>query len=286
MVDVIRFYNKGGRGDLHVSRGFVDDIAKNTDLKVFYHHQYNQSILKDISIQQEPLNDGLNEHDTMIYKYGTIYFNTSYGMNKPTTLQCLYDNFTSLYDLLNIKQKSLIYYLPKIEYNQFDRDKIDNFIEGKKYVLMCNNQVVFGKMDNFDMNPLINLVSKKYRNITFIVTNDDVYINYKRIRHKNVVYFKDIVEKDDNLNEISYLSTKCNIIIGRNSGPHTFCYVEDNMNRAASFVSFSYRWWPFYDMGLSRVCKNTNFFNILPHLKYDEMLFQLEGVIKGVLDEK
>ena len=34
-----------------------------------------------------------------------------------------------------------------------------------------------------------------------------------------------------NLNEISYLSTKCDLIIGRSSGPYTFCIVEENYNK-------------------------------------------------------
>ena len=46
---------------------------------------------------------------------------------------------------------------------------------------------------------------------------------------ENTFYTRDIINYDGcDLNENSYLSTKCDIIIGRASGPHAFAGVYDN----------------------------------------------------------
>jgi hypothetical protein len=43
-----------------------------------------------------------------------------------------------------------------------------------------------------------------------------------------------------NLNELSFLSTKCDIVVGRGSGPYIFFQTKDNLfNRHKSIISFT-----------------------------------------------
>jgi hypothetical protein len=46
----------------------------------------------------------------------------------------------------------------------------------------------------------------------------------------NVVFTNDIIKSNEcDLNEISYLSTFCDIIVGRNSGPFCFASTKNNL---------------------------------------------------------
>lgn len=272
MIETVRFYNHGGLGDLHVSRTFVKEIIKERpDLRFFYHHKHDPSILSDIKIPTDKLHIGLEKtikHE--IKFYSNFYMNTWYGYDTPTTLKTLYDNFKPLYRSLNLNQKELIYYLPDIDYDKFAIGSIDKFKFDKK-VLICNNRVISGQSDGFNMDNLIKLLARKNKSTLFVVTNSDVVYNYKKIKMNNVIYFDDILPKENNLNEIAYLSTTCNAIIGKNSGPHTFCFNKTNLLRKTNFISFCYGWWPFYDFGLARVCENVNFTNILPTFNINDM---------------
>ena len=55
---------------------------------------------------------------------------------------------------------------------------------------------------------------------------------------------------NNDLNEISYLSTFCDVIIGKESGPFAFCTIKDNlMNENKTFINFCDRndwvWFPY-----------------------------------------
>ena len=92
-----------------------------------------------------------------------------------------------------------------------------------------------GQCPNFKFDKIVYDLSLKYGNIDFILTNK---IN---IHNKNIYFTDDIIKTQySDLNEISYLSTKCDIIVGRASGPHAFTHVKENYNdNSKTFISFT-----------------------------------------------
>jgi hypothetical protein len=75
----------------------------------------------------------------------------------------------------------------------------------------------------------INLISQKNPSTTFVCTQKIPTNNI----HGNVFFTDDIFVNviGGDLNEIGYLSTFCKIIIGKSSGPFTFCHIKENIMR-------------------------------------------------------
>jgi hypothetical protein len=90
-------------------------------------------------------------------------------------------------------------------------------------VLICNNNSLSGQSNNLNLDYLIDQVSELYPDITFYVT-DKMSVN-----KSNVIFTSDITNALPDLLEISYISTKCNIIIGRGSGPYSFSILFENI---------------------------------------------------------
>lgn len=244
MLDKIIFYNFWHCGDIHVSRSFIRYIVENIPSKEYiYHHVNSFKLLQDISNLQY-IFQRLPEK----YKWKgwwldgkTLWCNTWYNAYNQQefqgcTIQTLFKIFkrglkeTINYDLPG----NPIDYLPEINHSYFPIPNLFNFSET---VLISNCDVLSGQSNNFDFNPIINYLSEKFPRITFLITNR----NGPNLSLPNVYYFQDLFKiKDCDLNEISYISTKIPIIIGRNSGPHTFCFTKENlMNPDKHFVCFS-----------------------------------------------
>jgi len=255
----LNFFNHGGLGDIHVSRTFIKDIINQSNINITYYTNHSSEIIKDIPVSHSKIENWMDRSMKMECISDKIYFNTWYGHQTHTILQTLYNNFTPLYNKIGIEQKSLIYYIPQIEYNIYNIKNIDNFIkDDKRYVLICNNNVNSGQSINYDFDYIINDLSESFPYFIFIISNST------SIKKSNVIQFDEIVKFNYNLNEISYLSTKCDYIIGRNSGPHTFCYVKENMDRNCVFISSVHKEWRYFDFGLSKIYNNVKFYNVPP----------------------
>ena len=146
--------------------------------------------------------------------------------------ECVRDKFK-----IDIELKNIIEYFPSMNYSYFKINEIDKFIaeDNNPKILLCNGPVLSGQCEyNGDMQDIIRTLSKKYLDTTFITTH--------RIdcNNQNVKYTGDIIQSNESdLNEISYLSKFCNVIIGRSSGPFTFANTKDNMfDENKSFLCF------------------------------------------------
>ena len=106
----------------------------------------------------------------------------------------------------------------------------------QKSLLVCNNVVLSGQSPNFDFDLIIDYLSNIFNDFLFIMTNDT------KLSKLNVISADSIIgNKINNLLEISYLSTKCDIIMGRPSGPYIFTLIKDNIiNSNKIFIGFSY----------------------------------------------
>jgi hypothetical protein len=77
-------------------------------------------------------------------------------------------------------------------------------------------------------------LSRKYEDYDFFITSDE------NVVLPNVFYVKDVHKqsgKDLNIN--AYLATYCDIIVGRSSGPFTFCLNTACLTNATKYITFS-----------------------------------------------
>jgi len=224
------FYNHFHNGDIHSARNFVKDIMSKIEYsETIYYHENSFTILKDIDLKhirdKYPTSELFIENDNEIII--NTWFHTQHGHRlHQCTLEALYYNFNIIYNKLNIKLEPIEYYIPTIDYNKFKIENIDNFFKDrkyKKYVYMANGPIRSFQSMEENMDRVIGEISKNKDNL-IIIANDSSF------KDTNVIESKDIIGSEgiDDLNENSYLTTKCDVIIGRESGPYFFSYVKEN----------------------------------------------------------
>lgn len=252
----IYFFNHCRNGDVHVSRTYIQDIiAKLPENQYYYIQNPNYTrdfILKDIkNIEPYFGINNLNPNSSVTQIGNDVFINTWYGQSNfeyfkeayssnksdDCSFYILYNIFIDVFKFLKIKINNFDYYLPHIIYDNIEKIKIDNFFinnKFEKYILICDNPVQSGQSSNFDFKPIVNELSKLYTKIAFITTSKNNFIR------ENVFSTNDIIQLDFDLNEISYMSTKCDIIVGRSSGPYTFSLTKENlMNVDKKFIAFT-----------------------------------------------
>ena len=255
----ILFYNHFNHGDLHIARGFVKKISDIFfDYDPYFLHRRNVNTLKDLNFKHEssPL-DSISIDSSFYKENDDIYCNTWYGSGDRKYLQqygisfdCLYSIFddfvkntfdTSLYDI----DPCIENWFPNINYSKFNIENINNWLEKniKPKILIVNGHSRSGQSDNFIMTEMINYFSR-LNNYNIIYTNiehDEFSKEYKPLEKENVFFTNDIIGNlDFDLNEIAYLSTHCDIIIGRATGAFTFAFNYDNLfKRKIKMISLS-----------------------------------------------
>lgn len=134
----------------------------------------------------------------------------------------------------------VISYFPIVNYDVFDAELVlvakKQFEHFDKTVLVANGRSMSGqsKLDVNVLNQVIIALAKMHPNIAFVLTGDIV------VNAPNVFYTNRLFQKQYDLPEISYLSSFCNVIIGKNSGPFTYAHTKDNvLDERKIFVSFS-----------------------------------------------
>lgn len=186
--------------------------------------------------------------NTWIGVWGDI-FNTHQGVN----MFSLYESWENIFEKFDLKLRDdPESYLPRIDYSFFNLENIDKFVSvPRKRILFCNGKPMSGQSFDSDMGDIINMFAEKYLDIDFICTQkfptkalnvlftDDI-INDKQEFFTGVnPYWFDKPMNICDLNEISYLSTKCDAIVGKNSGPFVFCETYDNLkDESKVIVSF------------------------------------------------
>jgi len=255
----IVFFNHAHRGDVFISRAFLTHIMEEIDIEFSYAHFWGEYLLRDMNIgyididKESILSD--KRHVGNFVLGNVLYINTWIGNyfnhSKPRYGEC---NLKSTYELMyseifecvrdkfkiDIQLKNIIEYFPSIDYSYFKIDGINKFIEDNNNpkVLLCNGPVFSGQCEyNGDMQDIIRTLSEKYSDTTFITTHR-VDCNNQNVKHTG-----DIIQSNESdLNEISYLSKFCNVIIGRSSGPFTFANTKYNIfDENKSFLCFGKR---------------------------------------------
>lgn len=258
----IVFFNYAHKGDIFLSRSFVQHIMGSVEAEFYYSHYWGEYLLKDLNLKYIPLDQipkvqNNNEHAHNFTIEDTIYINTWIGKYASIvtpgycecTLKTLYSlvypqvfNFLSQQFNLNLQLKPIEYYLGcKIDYSYYNTTPVDNFleIEKRKKVLFCNGPSLSGQCNyTGDLSEIIDEITNTYSDICFITTHN---IEFQK---ENIKYTGDIIGNDvQDLYEISYLSRFCDFIIGRYSGPFIFtnATIENIFDKKKKFLCFGER---------------------------------------------
>jgi hypothetical protein len=238
-MKTICFFSNGHNGDIVHSKSFVEHISQQLDVKCLYHHKKNFKITQDLSTittqicpssYYEKFVDTKNIFFVNTWLYPYLFDNSfeTYGVNIKTNYKIynhICETINSVFDT-SIKLNSIDSYLPFIDFNFIDTSFADDYVLSDKNVkvLFCNGPCLSGQSPyNGNMSDIIEKLASSYKDITFIATDKF------NTTSSNIKFTSDILKVNGcDLNEIGYLSTHCNLIIGRNSGPFCFCTIDKN----------------------------------------------------------
>lgn len=246
MTQRIVFFNQFHNGDCFVGKGWVRNIMRQvTNAEFYYAHKNHPSIVSDLGCTHLTLEE-IPAIDRMVRiarddTDGTIYINTwcgafqgeLFGYNQHSN----YIVQHRMYELICAQlSQALGYqivmttnphdYLPFIDFDRFDVSDSVNFagLFGD-FTLICNGNAMSGQSGVGDLKNVINNLCINFPNQTFVATHD------VGLRHTNLHYTSDIFKMESDLNQIAHLSKFASLIVGKNSGPFTYCQYKDNMER-------------------------------------------------------
>jgi hypothetical protein len=254
-VKKVIFFNAFHKGDLHLSRTMVKRFVEAfPDIEFGYMHQNDPYLLKDLGLKYYGWRRLSSKDQTGVVQIDdTLYLNTwfcSYDnefMNRYNgitfdTLYFVFEKHLSLFGRTwaDIEKDPKELY-PSIDWSKYncagvDRYRAIEFPKYKKNVIICNGPALSGQSKPFDWNIIIDYLSRKFPNVQFICTDN----GYKK-KTSNVAFTSDIIGiKECDLNEIAYLSTFCEVIIGRTSGPNSYTMIKENsFDSRKTLLSFS-----------------------------------------------
>lgn len=247
MNDLI-LYNKYHNGDIFYSRILIKMLYNN--FKIKFYHNNKPKLFQDIETVEE-------YHDiAQLEKYSNTPYSTTPKINtwirsyndvfyQKNNAGCSFENHfslaSSIVENLNIKiNPNPEEYLPFINFDKLiNYEKIyHTMITLKslfdKLVLVCNGKVCSGQSDNFDFNLLLPEIATSKNNILFLVTESFSKEN------KNIFDVKNITNTTPDLLQIGFISTFCDVLIGRASGPICYTHIKENLlNPEKTYISFS-----------------------------------------------
>lgn len=236
----IKLFNNYHNGDIFYSRLITQNLKDLFDIE--YYHSTPLSQFEDFKNIKE-----FNISTPRFSENTSLSFDTWVGQNNAEFLRgTLCSFYTGKKILINIfnqlgltipKDEDLLPYVIYDNLKHIDsvKNKLSNYDNFLSKILISNNDVQSGQSVNFDFDPIINVLSDMFPNHLFLITNPTSIVK------NNVVQIKDITGSDFDLLYISFISTKCDIIIGRASGPYCYCHVKENlMNEKKTFISLTH----------------------------------------------
>jgi len=256
MMSKIVFFNHFHKGDLHTHKEFIRHIQSElSDFTFEYMHNNAAKLTAELDIPLVGAPTDLNNKDPFYADDDILYINTWVGCNWDVfckhggiNMHTLYEQWEGIVETINetfntdIKlREEKESYLPKIDFKLLTTDKIEDYLltadESVRKVLICNNTPMSNQSFKSNMKEHILPFAEMYPDTHFICTN-----KFDTEGQNNIKFTDDIVGPvtDGDLQEISYLSRNCDVIIGKNSGPFVFCETYDNyMDDTKKFISFN-----------------------------------------------
>jgi hypothetical protein len=252
-VNNVVFFNHYENGDSFINREYVKEIIKKySNASFFYAHKKHPSLFKDLPVQQITLGSlpaDINEGIVIGYSTTekTLYVNCWVGCHMRTgflrpgshaNFPLLHRAWSPLLEVLHITVRSWEDYHPAVDYSAFDLSEANaylNRIGSKPLVLICNGKVASRQSDMGEMVNTISTLANEFPDHEFLVA-------YKLdMNLPNITYTDDIFgSHEGNLHHIGYIGNHAKVIVGKNSGPFSFCHNKENMNDPKkTFICFS-----------------------------------------------
>ncbi len=261
MIDTICFFNRWHNGDIFSSREYVKSIQNMLPgLKYQFAHPYNPKLVADLRCEYININDipapqnitrWFAEHeigseherskDTVYVVGNTLYCNTWCGayqrgifnnhehVNWPT-LNHMWNVIWHLIDReLDVylhKEFNPLEYVTAYDWSYYRTELAQPYVSGDRKIILFCNMISLSLANYFgDMKSIVERTAMKYPEYRIVCVNKfETHI-------PNITFTDDIfagVEGGD-LNEIAFLSTYADIIIGRMSGPFCYTHIQDNI---------------------------------------------------------
>lgn len=231
-IKKIIFYNNFNHGDIHYSREFIKFFSKELRVPSFVNHKKCPTLLEDTQIPFIHANLYHLNQNGFYFQNGVLFLNTWIGQEGGKWLHqhpsgCnLKNNYKMFFEkakTLGLKMPDEDHFIPSIDYSFF---KTKDVKINSRSILVANGPCLSGQSKNFNMDEVIIRLAEKHPNYSFYTTQK-VNTNLK-----NVIDCNETIGKDknlNNLNEISYISSFCDIIVGRASGPYCFSHTKQNL---------------------------------------------------------
>lgn len=255
MKKIVLFFKDAHYGDLFTCKEYVRQVYEELkdSIEVEYYHNLHPRSMIDIGIKQidslyhtkipkkfaYPVIDDIMHVN--IWLAQRVAFDDKVGLNHSTLYRAWKEIFSKINETIgsNLQLKSIKDYVPQINYSLFsDNKKLNKYLvssHNRKRILISNGPALSGQSFSNNLEEIIFLLSRKYPGFDFICTH-----RFNK-QTSNIFFTDDITSQDalenfnyDNrktcdLNEISYLSTFCQAIIGKNSGPYIYCLTRENI---------------------------------------------------------
>jgi len=238
----IVFFNNCHNGDIHYSREFIKWISGRAGVPCSVSHFKCPFLLSDIGIPYTPINTWSIHQKSIHIQDDVLFINTWIGQDggwmHPTgcTLKSNYRMLTHHASVLGITLSSEIDYIPSIDYEQYNTSRIS--VRQNRNIFICNGSALSSQAKNFDMDLVVLQLAKKHKNCDFYVTQK-IETDLNNVFDANSMTDIGVGNKTSNLNELSFLSTLCDVIVGRASGPFCFAGVKTNLfNPSKTIMSF------------------------------------------------
>jgi hypothetical protein len=229
----------------------VTELLK-TKFHVKFYHNLNPPLFQDMEdveeIQGIPLEFQTHDHFSDSLKYNAV--NTWLGQGGMTYTNrinagCSFENHMELTkdicQSLDISVNHIEEYLPSVnfsnlpKYETINSQMVELKEKYKKIILISNGDVHSSQSYNFDFYPVITELSYEYPDVLFICTKSVPCVN------SNMINVDSITQILPDLLYISQISTFCDVIIGRASGPYCFAQIKQNLlDTNKTFIAFSY----------------------------------------------
>jgi len=255
-INNIIFYNFEKNGDCFVNKGYVKEIMQHLhDVSFSYVHDRHESIIADLDCRFIRSNQIPREIDSskkciLHEDSGTLFMNTWIGAwigtflvhGQHANFPLLHKAWSEYLKILDIPIKEDFFeYAPEIDYSRFDLSQADSYLQkvnGKPLVVICNGIQQSGQSSMGTMEKAIGYIAQKFSDHEFAVT-----YKLKNLNLPNITYTDDLFNgSEGHMNQISYIARQAKLIVGKNSGPFTFCHTKEMMSDPnKTFLTFNHR---------------------------------------------
>lgn len=258
MITEIRILNHGHNGDVFIAKGFMQDLIRQLPhIKFKAVNSITPKLLLDLDL--EPFHfqimDGGVKYgitdtsliiSTWVGAYDSIRLADSTLLGSPNWINLrriwmeIYDNIEKFLGVTLSRNSDPLAYVPTTNWSRYNIAPADAFVQDKKRIaLFCNGPVYSHQSGVGQMEDVISALAASIPDMTFVCT-----FKFAHDPRLTNIYFTDDIFAGTpygDLNEIAYLSTHAELVVGKNSGPYIFAHVRDNIVRNnVTFISFSH----------------------------------------------